>query len=216
MRDEAYRDFHAKLVPSIDKASIIGVRTPVLRKYSKSIFVDEDFALFLTSLPHKYYEENNIHAYYIQQIRDFDECIKHVLNFLPYIDNWATCDVLRPDCFKNNTDKLYPYVSSWLGDSRPYVVRFGIGMLESYYLDNAFSRQQLYLVSQIKSGEYYVKMMIAWYFATALAKQYAQAITCFEKRVLDKWTHNKAIQKAIESFRVSDEHKVYLRTLRIK
>lgn len=215
MQDLKYRDFHAKLVPNLNKDLIIGVRTPELRKYSKELSNSDSIEIFLTDLPHKYYEENNIHGFIIQGIKDFDKCVTLLEVFLPYIDNWATCDMLRPLCFKNNTDRLFSHILKWMEDSHPYVVRFSIGMLNSYYMDKAFDESHLKLVSNVKSDDYYVRMMIAWYFATALTKQYDTAKKYLEYKTLDSWTHNKAIQKAVESFRISDERKAYLKTLKV-
>ena len=214
MQDKAYRDFHSRLVPNIDKNTIVGVRTPLLRKYAKKLSRQKDICLFLNDIPHKYYEEYNIHGFIIQDIKDFDECIKMLEKFLPYIDNWATCDMLRPGVFKNNTERLYHYILKWIKSDKPYTVRFAIGMLNSYYLDEYFKKEHLELVSCVKSQDYYVKMMISWYFSTALAKQYDAAISFIEGNALDKWTHNKAIQKAVESFRITDEKKMYLKTLK--
>lgn len=215
MQDTAYRDFHSRLVPTLEKESIIGVRTPHLRKFTKelmrSVCIDE----FLCDLPHKYYEENNVHGFIIQYSESFDRCIELLDKFLPYIDNWATCDMLRPGCFKNNTGLLYPYVLKWLNDDKVYTVRFAIGCLNSYYLDECFRKEHLQLVTDIMSDEYYVNMMRAWYFATALTKQYDDTLPFIEKRVLDRWTHNKAIQKAVESYRIHPQIKEYLRTLKI-
>ncbi len=214
MQDTAYRDFHSRLVPNLSKDVIIGVRTPQLRKFTKELEKMEDIDVFLRDLPHKYYEEINIHGFLIQGVRDFGKCVEMLEEFLPYIDNWATCDMIRPMCFKKHTDRLYPYVLKWINDEKPYTVRFAIGMLNSYYLDNHFSDEHLKIVSYVKSDEYYVKMMVAWYFATALTKQYESAVIYAESKVLDRWTHNKVIQKAIESHRVSDDKKAYLKALK--
>ena len=215
MQDKAYRDFHSRLIPNIDKKLIIGVRTPALRKFTKELSKMKDFQNFLFDLPHKYYEENNIHAFYIQSTKSFDECIALLESFLPYIDNWATCDMLRPLCFRNNTDRLYPYILKWLRNENTYTVRFAIGMLNSYYLDSEFCEEHLKIVSSVKSQEYYVKMMVAWYFATALSKQYDTALAYIEKRILDTWIHNKTIQKSIESYKIPNDRKEYLKSLKI-
>ena len=214
MQDKAYRDFHSRLVPNIDKNTIVGVRTPLLRKYAKKLSKEQNICLFLQDVPHKYYEENNIHGFIIQNIKDFDECINMLEKFLPYIDNWATCDMLRPGVFKNNTERLYQYILKWIKSDKPYTVRFAIGMLNSYYLDEYFKKEHLELVSCVKSQDFYVKMMISWYFSTALAKQYDAAISFIEGNALDKWTHNKAVQKAVESLRITDDKKMYLKTLK--
>ena len=215
MQDTAYRDFHSRLVPTLPKEMIIGVRTPALRKYAKQVCKKDDICTFLSDLSHKFYEENNLHAFIISDYKSFDTSIAAVCRFVPYIDNWATCDVLRPKCFSGNQDKLYKYVEKWLCSNETYTVRFGIGMLNSYYLDGHFDRNHLNIVSEIRSDEYYVRMMVAWYFATALAKQKDSVLPYLEERKLDKWTHNKTIQKAIESFRIDNNLKNYLKQLRI-
>lgn len=215
LKDEAYRDFHSRLVPNLSKESIIGVRTPNLRKFTKEVSKIEGFETFLTLLPHEFYEENIIHGLYIASVKDFDKCIGLLSEFLPFIDNWASCDMLRPKCFKYNTDKLFPYVEKWICDSHAYTVRFAVGMLNSYYLDEYFEEKHLTMVSRINSQEYYVNMMRSWYFATALSKQYEITLPYLENKVLDKWTHNKAIQKSLESFRIPHEIKEYLKTLKV-
>lgn len=214
MQDLAYRDFHSRLVPTLDKNTIIGVRTPLLRKFAKQLAKEGSVEEFLSALPHKYYEENNLHAFIIEDIKDFKTCISNLERFLPYIDNWATCDCLRPKCFKKNTDCLIDYVIKWILDDRTYIKRFGIGMLLSYYLDDEFDKRYLNIVSQIRSDEYYVNMMKAWYFTTALTKQYDSAIEYLTLNKLDKWTHNKTIQKAVESYRIPKSQKAFLKTLK--
>lgn len=216
MQDLKYRDFHSKLMPTVDKAKIIGVRTPELRKFAKEFGKTEEAKEFLKILPHKYYEEDNIHAFLIEQIKDFDECISALDSFLLYVDNWATCDMMTPKVFKKNTDKLLPKINEWLISDYTYQVRFAIGMLMKFYLDENFDEKYLKLVASVKSEEYYINMMIAWYFATALAKQWEKALPYIENKVLDKWTHNKAIQKAVESYRITTEQKEYLKTLKFK
>jgi len=216
LQDLAYRDFHSRLVPVLDKNSIIGVRTPALKKYAKEVSGHLDIGLFLRDLPHTYYEENNLHAFIIASISDFDQCIEELNIFLPYVDNWATCDGLRPKCFALNKNKLLPIALGWINDERTYIRRFGIQIIMNFYLDESFDESFHQIISSIRSDEYYVKMMVAWYFATALAKQYDKTVVVLENRLLDKWTHNKTIQKAIESYRISDEIKDYLRTLRLK
>ena len=215
-QDLKYRDFHSRLMPTIDKNVIIGVRVPILRKYAKEISKNSDVKCFLCALPHKYYEENNLHAFIIEKIKDYDTCIKMLDAFLPYIDNWATCDSLCPKIFKANKDKLLKKISIWLKSDHTYTMRFGIKMLMTFFLDEDFDIKYPTAISQIRSDEYYIKMMVAWYFATALAKQYDTIIPFIENHTLDTDTHNKAIQKAIESYRITDEQKRYLRTLRIK
>ena len=214
MQDTAYRDFHSRLVPTLDKETIIGVRTPALRTFAKEISKSEDINLFLNSLPHKYYEENNLHAFIIEGISDFDECVKALDKFLPYVDNWATCDSLRPKCFRGNEERLLPKALGWIADDRVYVKRFGIGVLMNHFLDEHFEECYLEAVSVIRSDEYYINMMIAWFFATALAKQYDKAVVYLEQHLLDVWTHNKTIQKSIESYRITKEQKEYLKTLK--
>lgn len=211
MQDEKYRDFQARLLPTVSRDSIIGIRTPKLREYAKKIKDSEDVNAFLGSLPHAYYEENNLHAFLIEQIKDYDTCIVEINRFLPYIDNWATCDSLSPKCFKKNTDVLLGEVEKWLNSPHAYTVRFGIEMLMKYYLDDKFDESFPERVSRIKSNEYYVNMMIAWYFATALAKQYDSAVGYITDYRLDTWTHNMTIKKAVESYRVSDDQKAFLR-----
>lgn len=216
MRDLGYRDFHAKLVPNIDKEKIIGVRTPALRKFAREFAKSPLAAEFLAALPHEYYEENNLHGFIIAGIRDFDECAEEISRFLPYVDNWATCDSLSPRVFAENRARLLPLIDEWLRSRDTYAVRFGIEMLMNHFLDEDFKPEYLAKVATVKSGEYYINMAAAWYFATALAKRYEETLPLFEEKRLDAWVHNKAIQKASESFRVTNEHKAYLRTLKIK
>ena len=216
MQDLTYRDFHAKLMPTIDKETIIGVRTPMLRAYAKKFRKTADAVTFLEVLPHKYYEENNLHGLLIEQIKDYPSCIAAIERFLPYVDNWATCDMIALRTMKKHLDVFIQEVYSWMASDHPYIVRFGIGMLMRYYLDEQFKTEYPEKVAEIKSDEYYVNMMRAWYFATALAKQYDQILPYLEEKKLDTWTHNKTIQKAVESYRITPEQKRYLRTLRIK
>ena len=216
MQDLTYRDFHAKLMPTIDKETVIGVRTPMLRAYAKKFGKTADAVTFLEVLPHKYYEENNLHGLLIEQIKDYPACIAAIERFLPYVDNWATCDMIALHTMKKHLDVFIQEVYSWMASDHPYIVRFGIGMLMRYYLDEQFKPEYPEKVAEIKSDEYYVNMMRAWYFATALAKQYDQILPYLEEKKLDTWTHNKTIQKAVESYRIAAEQKCYLRTLRIK
>lgn len=216
IQDLKYRDFSHSLMPTVDKEKVIGVRTPALRKLAKELSKDERSKNFMSSLPHVYYEENNLHAFLIEQIKDFDTAISEIDRFLPYVDNWATCDCMSPKAFKKDLDRLLTKIDQWLSSSHTYTVRYGICTLMRYYLDSRFSPDLLKKVAEIRSDEYYVKMMIAWYFATALAKQYDATLPYISEKKLDKWTHNKAIQKAIESYRVAYEHKAYLKTLKIK
>ena len=215
LQDKKYQEMQFKIIPNIDKSTIIGVRTPEIKKLAKEIFKG-DYKSFLEELPHKYFDENQLHAFIISEIKDFNECINYINKFLPYIDNWATCDTLIPKVFKKNTDKLIIEVKKWIKSKEDYTIRYGIGTLMRFYLNDEFKEEYLELVSKIKSNEYYVNMMIAWYFATALAKQYDSTIKYIESNKLDKWVHNKTIQKAIESYRVNDKQKEYLRSLKIK
>lgn len=216
LQDGEFAAFQARLLPNIAPERIIGVRTPELRKLAKQLRGSSDGEAFLKALPHEFFEENNLHAFLLCETKDFERCVQAVEEFLPYVDNWATCDQLRPKAFARNKQALLPYIRSWLDPDREYTRRFGIGMLMSHFLDEDFREEYLRWVSDIHSEEYYVNMMIAWYFATALAKQYEAALPFIENRQLDPWVHNKTIQKALESFRVSDERKTYLKTLKIK
>ena len=216
MQDTAYRDFHARLMPTIDKELIIGIRTPHLRKFAKEFYKSDEKDAFLQSLPHKYYEENNLHAFLIEKITDFDTALCETEKFLPYIDNWATCDGFLPKVFSKNTNKLLPKIYTWLSSNKPYTIRYAIGLLMKLYLDEHFKAEYLDIVSDIRHEHYYVKMMQAWYFATALAKQYDTAVKYIETNHLDTWTHNKAIQKSVESYRIDKETKEYLKMLKIK
>ena len=213
LKDDKYRDFQSKLVPNIDKELIIGIKTPKLRDLAKEIFFNDKDS-FLNDLPHKYYEENLIHFFVISMIKDFDETIKRTEEFLPFVDCWPVSDQATPKAFKKNHQKLLPYIKKWIESEHVYTARFGIRMLMNEFLNEDFKEEYLELVSLKKGDDYYLKMMIAWYFATALAKRYDETIMYFEKHILDAWCHNKAIQKALESFRVSEEHKEYLKTLK--
>lgn len=214
LSDESYKAFHSKLMPTVDSNKIIGVRTPVLRKFAAELYKSAEYKDFMQDLPHKYYEEDNLHGFLIEKIKDFDECLSETEKLLPYIDNWATCDMLRPKIFKQEPEKLYSKIKEWLDSDKTYTVRFAIGCLLSFYLDDNFKKEHLQLVGSIVSDEYYINMMIAWYFATALSKQYDSTIPYIEERKLPEWVHRKTIQKAIESYRITDETKAYLRTLR--
>ena len=216
MQDTAYRDFNSKLIPTVDKSLFIGVRTPELRKYAKQLAKREDIEEFLHSLPHKYFDENQLHAFIVSEIKDFKSCVDKVNEFLPYIDNWATCDQLSPKVFKKHHKELIAYIKEWLESDKVYTLRFGIGMLMEHFLDEDFDIIYPETVSNIRSDEYYVNMMIAWYFATALAKRYESVLTFIENRSLEIWTHNKAIQKAVESYRISTDRKTYLKELKVK
>ena len=214
VKDDKYKEFQTKLVPNIPSNNIIGIRTPEMRKIAKEVFESKDRDLFLNDLPHKYYEENLIHFFVISMIKDFDETIKRVEEFLPYVDCWPVSDQATPKSFKKNHDKLLPYIKKWIKSKHVYTARFGIRMLMNEYLNDDFRDEYLKLVASVKSDEYYLKMMVAWYFATALAKQYDTTIKYIEKKCLDPWIHKRTIQKAVESYRVSDEHKEYLKKFR--
>lgn len=215
LQDTEYKVFSSKLMPTVDPETVIGVRTPALRKLAKELSKHPEIKDFLNILPHKYYEENNLHGFIIETIKDYDEVITELDKFLPYVDNWATCDLMSPKIFKKHTEELLEKIKIWIASEDTYTIRFGIGMLMSFYLDENFKKKYLTLVSKVKSEEYYVNMMIAWYFATALAKQYDATLPFIEKQKLSKWTHNKAIQKAIESNRIPKDIKEYLKTLKI-
>lgn len=217
MQDDAYRAFHSKLIPNVDPLRIIGVRTPQLRSYAKQFAKREEAADFLRQLPHEYYEENNLHAFLIEQIKDYETCVAEWNRFLPYVDNWATCDMPSPKVFKKHLPELLAQIRQWMASTETYTVRFGIGMLMRLYLEpETFSPEYPACVAELRSDEYYVNMMVAWYFATALAKQWEAVIPYIEERRLSQWCHNKAIQKAVESSRITPEQKAYLRTLRWK
>ncbi|MBR6077832.1 MAG: DNA alkylation repair protein [Paludibacteraceae bacterium] len=216
LQDVEYRAFHAKLVPGKSEDVIIGVRTPALRKLAKQYSKDDRIGEFLAVLPHKYYEETNMHGFIISELKDYGETVREIDRFLPFVDNWATCDLLSPKAFKQkkNRTALLADIRRWMASSEPYTVRFGIEILMSHYLDDDFSEEYLEWVARIDSDHYYVRMMVAWYFATALAKQYSATVPYIEKRQLPEWTHRKTIQKAIESFRVTPANKAYLRLYR--
>lgn len=215
-KDDKYKEFTCKLIPTIDRDSVIGVRTPDMRKLAKSLVRAGGYEGFVNSLPHKYHEENFVHAAIIEQIKDFDTAVAETERFLPYINNWAVCDSFSPKCFAKNKVLLLERIRQWLNADDTYTVRFAIGMLMSHYLDGDFEPEYLLLVSGVMSDEYYIKMMQAWYFATALAKQYDSSVKFIEERRLSVWVHNKTIQKAVESYRITDEQKDYLKSLRIK
>ena len=214
LQDLQYRDFQAKLMPTVDKSTIIGVRTPELKRLAKEFGKREDVGAFLDELPHTYYDENNLHGFLLCEDKDFDRVIARIDAFLPYVNNWATCDLLSPKVFKKHKAALLPHIRRWLASDKVYTIRFGIETLMSHYLDADFAPEYLDWVAAVESEEYYVNMMIAWYFATALAKQYDAALPILLEQRLAPWTHNKTIQKAIESYRITDEQKAYLRTLK--
>ena len=215
MQDEKYRDFNSKLIPTVEKETMIGVRTPELRKYAKQLVKREDVGEFLHSAPHKYFDENQLHAFILAEIKDFGVCLEEVKSFLPYIDNWATCDQLSPKVFKKYRKELLTHIKEWIRSDKTYTVRFGIGMLMEHFLDEDFDLKYPAMVAEVRSEEYYINMMTAWYFATALAKQYERVLPFIENNKLDIWTHNKAIQKAVESYRITDEQKAYLKGLKV-
>lgn len=216
LQDLKYREFQASLIPNINPETIIGIRTPLLRKFSKEVFKNLEYKKFLDVLPHKYYEENNLHGFLIEHISNYDETIYRLEKFFPYIDNWATCDSISPKIFKKHPQELFTKIKEWLNLRHIYAIRFAIKMLMTFYLDTNFSEEYLQMVSKIRSDNYYINMMIAWYFATALSKQYSAAIKYIEGKTLDTWVHNKTIQKAVESHRIEKNIKDYLRTLKVK
>jgi len=216
LQDIKYRDFQAKLIPGKDTEMMIGVRTPELRKLAKQMLKREDIGEFLRDLPHRYFDEDQLHAFIVSGIKEYGKCMEELMRFLPYVDNWATCDQMSPGVFKKHRPELLTQIREWLGSEHTYTVRFGIGMLMQHFLDEDFDPAYPELVAGVRSEEYYVNMMIAWYFATALAKQYDAVRPFIEGRRLDPWTHNKTIQKAVESYRISDEQKEYLKSLKVQ
>jgi len=216
LQDVEYREFQSKLIPTVNKDSVIGIRLPELRKYAKVLVKDERIQEFLDDLPHKYYDEMQLHAFVVSEIKDMGKCISEIEKLLPYIDNWATCDTLIPKVFKKHKEELLEYIKKWIIFDDTYTIRFAVSMLMKNYLDEGFKKEYSDMVMAIKSDEYYVNMMRAWYFATALAKQYDYIIPYIEKKKLDVWTHNKTIQKAVESYRITNEQKEYLRSLKVK
>ena len=214
-QDLKYRDFQAPLFPNINKEKMIGVRTPELKKLAKELYGSEIAKRFLNELPHHYFDENQLHAFLISLIKDYKKCLSEVEKFLPYIDNWGTCDQLSPKVFSKHKEELELIIEKWLNSEHVYTKRFAIGMLLGLYLDESFKEDHLKLVSAIRSEEYYINMMIAWYFATALAKQWDSTIKYIEEKKLAPWVHNKTIQKAVESYRITDEQKTYLKSLKI-
>lgn len=211
--DAKYAAFQSKLTPTVDKELFIGVRVPVLRKFAKELNDNPIASEFLSELPHKYYDENMLHGILISEMKDYDKLIKETDRFLPYIDNWAVCDIMSPKVFKKHKVELFEKIREWTNAEHPYTIRFGIEMLMSHYLDEDFKTEYLEIPAMLRSEEYYVNMMIAWFFATALAKQWDVAISYLEQKQLDEWVHRKTIQKAKESYRITDEQKSYLKTL---
>lgn len=214
LSDEKNADFSAKLTPGIDREKFLGVRIPASRKLAKEIIKENEHKDFLNSMPHKYYDENILHSILISEIKDYDECIKYVDEFLPYVDNWAVCDTMSPKAFKNKHERLMNDILRWVDSDQTYTIRFGLKILMAHFLDNDFKNEYLKIPAKIKSDEYYINMMIAWFYATALAKQWDSTIVYIENGVLDKWVHNKAIQKARESYRITAEQKEYLKSLK--
>lgn len=215
LQDTAYRDFHAKLIPTVDPKTIIGVRTPQVRTLAKKWAKDPQIGEFLERLPHSYYDENNLHAFVVEQVKDYEECLALTERFLPYIDNWATCDMMAPKVFARHKKELLESIKKWIVSQEVYTVRFSVGMLMRFFLEEDFKKEYLDWVVGIQSEEYYINMMRAWYFATALAKQYETVLPYIEEKKLDQWTHNKAIQKACESNRMTAAQKKYLRELKV-
>ena len=216
LQDAKYRAFQAKLIPTADPETFIGVRTPELRKYAKQLEKREDVQEFLDALPHRYFDENQLHAFLLSRIKDYDRCMGEVLRFLPYVNNWATCDQMSPKVFRKHRQELLEKIRIWIRSDETYTIRFGVGMLMEHYLDEDFDPAYPEMAAGIRSEEYYVNMMRAWYFATALAKQYEAVIPFVENRRLDVWTHNKTIQKAVESYRITPGQKDYLKSLKVK
>ena len=214
LQDVTYKEFHSKLMPSVNKDTIIGIRVPVLRRYAKSIQGTQEANEFLNNLPHTYYEENNLHMLLISDIQDYAICLYEIERFLPCIDNWATCDFPAPKCFSKHSKDLIKHIENWIHSSQPYTIRYGIGMLMRLYLDKDFDPTYLQWVADIDSDEYYVNMMISWYFATGLAKQWDSVFPYIQNRCLSSWVHAKTIQKSVESYRISDKKKVLLKSFR--
>lgn len=213
LQDLKYRDFQAKLIPTIDKKTIIGVRVPHLRKFAKSL--DEDtIRKFMSDLPHQHYEENMLHSILISNEKNFDNCIVMLGKFLPFVDNWAVSDAISPPVFKKNKKPLIDKIKFWAKSSDTYTVRVAICLLMKYYLDESFDVENLKIVTAIKSDEYYVKMMMAWFFQEALAKHWVDVVFVLQDNLLDTWTHNKTIQKSTESFKISADEKKYLKSLK--
>lgn len=214
LKDNEYALFQARLIPTINRDNIIGVRVPILRKLAKEYIKTDEVTYFLDTLPHKYYDEFMLHGLLLSELKDYQECIDKVDKFLPYVDNWAVCDIMSPKIFRKNKEKLLIKIKEWTKSSKTYTCRFGIEMLMTHFLDKDFKKEYLEIPAQVKSDEYYIKMMIAWFYATALAKHWDEAIIYLEKNSLSTWVHNKTIQKARESLRISKEQKEYLKTLK--
>ena len=215
LQDMKYRDMQIRIIPSINPESVIGVRTPELKRMATDVLKAGDYQEFLNELPHKYFEENQLQAFIISGIKDLNECMEELEKFLPYVDNWATCDQMSPKIFRKHRKELLTHIKKWIKAEKTYTVRFGVGMLMEHFLDEEFDPEYPAMVAEIRSEEYYVNMMIAWYFATALAKQYESVLPYLEQKRLDDWTHNKAIQKSLESRRITEEQKIYLKSLKL-
>ena len=215
-QDLKYRDFQAKLIPGMETEKMIGVRTPDLRKIAKQMAKREDIGEFLENLPHEFFDENQAHAFVISELKDYGRCVHEVERFLPFVDNWATCDQMSPKVFKKHRPELLDSIKEWIRSEHTYTVRFAVGMLMQHYLDEDFDPAYPEMVAEVQSEEYYIRMMIAWYFATALAKQYEAVLPYIEERRLEPWTHNKTIQKAVESYRITPEQKEYLKSLKVR
>ncbi len=216
LQDQKYKVFNSRLVPNVDIKRQIGVRAPDIKQLAKKIKETDEAREFMMSLPHEYFEENNLHGYLLDTIKNFDECLLETEKFLPYIDNWATCDIISPSAFKKNLNVLEEKINEWIKSDSTYTVRFAMSMMMKHFLDEKFDKKHLALVANIKRDEYYINMMRAWYFATAMAKQRDASLPYFEHKKLDKWTHNKAIQKCVESFRISKDDKEILKALKVK
>lgn len=216
LEDKGYKDFQCKLMPTVECERVIGVKVPLLRSYAKEICRAENIDEFLADLPHRYYEEDNLHGFLIEKIKSYDDCVRELNRFLPYVDNWATCDTMRPRCLGKNKEALLSEIKKWLGSGHTYTVRYAIGMLMTHFLSEDFDGQYMEWVAEAECDEYYVNMMVAWYFATALAYRYEDAVKYLTENRLSKWVHNKTVQKAIESYRIDAETKDFLKKLRRK
>ncbi len=214
LHDAKFRDFQKGLLPTVAPETIIGVRTPELRSLAKHLLGRDACDEFLRILPHGYFDENQLHCFIVSEMKDYGRCIAEVERFLPFVDNWATCDQLSPAVFKKNRKELLGHVRIWLGSGKTYTMRFAVGMLMQHFLDEDFDDEYPAMVAAVGADDYYVNMMVAWYFATALAKQYEAVLPFLSEKRLDAWTHNKVIQKAVESRRITAEQKTFLKSLR--
>lgn len=214
LKDEKYKKFHSRLMPTVENDRVIGVRTPELRRFAKELRGSEEAKNFMQALPHEFYEENNLHGFFIEFIKNYDECVAELDRFLPFVDNWATCDMTNPKILNQYPERLIKDIRRWLSSDDVYTVRFGLKTLMNCFLDEHFKEEYLELAAKTPCDEYYLSMMTAWFFATALAKQYDAALAYLVEKRLDKSTHNRAIQKALESYRIASEQKKFLRTLK--